>query len=310
MTRPRPGEALARLDLGPVLWSSRSLVAIADPAGTITDANPAFRRLADELIGGPIADLVGADQGAAFRAWLAAAGPAWQARSWGIFPDADGVPLDFRISTSRDAGGALVLVAEPMLTDDLAAGLIDVNESLVVEHRRLDRELNRLDRETRLDALTGLANRRAFDRRLAHEVGAALGGRAFSVVAIDIDRFKSINDRFGHAAGDSVLRWLADRLRAAARRRDLVARHGGEEFAAILPDAAPADAAAWAERLRNAMRAAPIPGLDVVVTASFGVAGWRVGESGPAVVERADRALYLAKETGRDRIVIDEPEGE
>lgn len=282
---------------------------IADPAGTVTDANPAFRRLSGTLIGSPIADLVGPGQRTAFRAWLDATGPTWQTQSWGIFPDANGLPLDFRISACRGTAGELIVIAEPLLTDDLSAGLLDVNESLVAEHRRLDRERGRLDRETRLDALTGLANRRAFDSRLAHEVDRAMAGGTFAIVMIDIDRFKPINDRFGHATGDTVLQWLGGRLGAAARRRDFVARYGGEEFVAILPDAAPADAAAWAERLRDVLREARPPGLDVPVTASFGVAAWRGGDTGRAVVERADRGLYLAKDGGRDRVVIAGPEG-
>jgi diguanylate cyclase (GGDEF)-like protein len=305
---PRAGTALAGLDLGPVIWSSRSLVVIADASGAVVDANPAFRKLAGTMIGNPVSDLVSAGQGAAFRAWLNAAGPTWQTRSWGIFPDANGLPRDFRISACRGVADTLVLIGEPLLTDDLTAGLLDVNETLVVEHRRLDRERDRLDRETRLDALTGLANRRAFDDRLAHEVDRTTRGSTFAVVMIDIDRFKSINDRFGHAAGDTVLRWLGERLGAAARRGDFVARYGGEEFIAILPDAAPGNAVVWAERLRQVIRAAPPPPLEEIVTASFGVAAWTAGDTGPTVVDRADRGLYLAKTGGRDRVVVGDHE--
>lgn len=281
---------------------------IGDASGTMTDANPAFHKVAATMIGTPIADLVGAGQRPAFRAWLDATGSTWQARAWGIFPDADGMPRDFHIAACRGIAGELVLIAEPLLTDDLSAGLIDVNETLLVEHRRLDRERGRLDRETRLDALTGLANRRAFDSRLSHEVDRTTGGATFAVVMIDIDRFKSINDRLGHAAGDTVLRWLGERLGAATRRGDFVARYGGEEFVAILRNAGPADAAAWAERLRHVIREVPPPGLDEVVTASLGVAGWSSGDTGRAVMDRADRGLYLAKDGGRDRVVVVEHE--
>lgn len=304
----RAGAALDGLDLGPVVWMSRALVMIAGPTGTLVDANPSFREHAGAMIGRPIWDLVGAGQEDAFRAWVDAAGPTWTARSWGILPDADGLPRDFRIAACRGSD-RLVLIAEPLMTDDVAAALLDVNETLVVEHRRLDRERSRLDRETRLDALTGLANRRAFDGRLAHEAERAALGATFAVVMIDVDRFKALNDRFGHAAGDTVLQWLGERLGATARRGDFVARYGGEEFVAILPGAALGDAAAWAERLRNVIREEPPPGLAQSVTASLGVAAWSSGDTGRTVVERADRGLYMAKAGGRDRVAVVEHEG-
>jgi diguanylate cyclase (GGDEF)-like protein len=204
--------------------------------------------------------------------------------------------------------GALVLIGEPLGTEDISAALFGVNETLVVEHRRLDRERSRLDRVMSLDALTGIANRRAFDQRLAYEVARAVAGATFSVVMIDIDHFKAVNDRFGHPTGDAVLRWLGERLEQAARRGDFVARYGGEEFVAILPDATTTNAAAWAERLRTAIRSERPPGVDMPITASLGVAGWAAGETGQAVVDRADRGLYVAKEGGRDRVaVVHEP---
>lgn len=307
-TLPRAGAALDGLDLGPVVWMSNALVLIADATGTLTDANPAFRRLAGSLIGKPVADLVGGGQADAFRTWLNEAGPTWRAGIWGILPGVDGLPRDFRLAACRGDSALLVLIGEPLMTDDVAAALLDVNEALVVEHRRLDRERGRLDRETRIDALTGLANRRAFDSRLAHEVDRTTRGATFAVVMIDIDHFKGFNDRFGHATGDAVLGWLGERLRAMARRGDFVARYGGEEFVAILPDTLPGDAAAWAERLRGAIRAEPPPGLTECVTASFGVAGWHLDDSGPAVVGRADRGLYDAKAGGRDRVAVVEDE--
>ena len=198
----------------------------------------------------------------------------------------------------------LVLIGEPLATEDISAALLDMNEKLVVEHRRLDRERSRLNRMVQLDPLTGLANRRAFDERLAFEVVRAIAGASFSVVMIDIDHFKSVNDRFGHPAGDAVLRWLGERLGTAARRGDFVARYGGEEFVAILPDATTADAAAWGERLRLVIGGERPPGVDVSVTASFGVAAWSAGEIGQAIVDRADRGLYMAKEGGRDRVAV------
>jgi diguanylate cyclase (GGDEF)-like protein len=304
MSLPPAAGALAAVDLGPVVWSSRSLVIIADVTGTIVNANPAVAELSGTLIGTPVAGLVGAGQAAAFRAWLAAIGRTWQTGTWGILPDANELPRDVRIAACRGPGNSLVLIGELVLTTDLSVALLDVNETLVVEHRRLNRERGRLDRETRLDAMTGVANRRAFDSRLAHEMDRTTRGATFAVVMVDIDRFKSVNDQFGHATGDAVLRWLGKRLRDAARRVDFVARYGGEEFVAILPDATATNATVWAERLRLSIRATPPPGLDVVVTASLGVAGWGSGDTGESVVARADRGLYLAKAGGRDRVAM------
>jgi diguanylate cyclase (GGDEF)-like protein len=299
---------LAGVDLVSVVWSSRSVVVIADVTGTIVDTNAAFARLAGGRWLGRSVSALPDGQEAAFEAWVAGISSSWDRRAWGLFPDADGVPRDVLISACRTGDGLLVLIGEPLGTEDISAALFGVNETLVVEHRRLDRERSRLDRVMSLDALTGIANRRAFDQRLAYEVARAVAGATFSVVMIDIDHFKAVNDRFGHPTGDAVLRWLGERLEIAARRGDFVARYGGEEFVAILPDATTTNAAAWAERLRTAIRSDRPPGVDRPVTASLGVAAWAAGETGQAVVDRADRGLYVAKDGGRDRVaVVHEP---
>lgn len=304
---PADAAPLANLDLGPVIWFSHLIVLVADASGELVDVNPEFRRLADIPIGAPVADIVGVGQRPAFREWVDALGPRWKTHTWGVLPDDRGMPRDVRITGCRDASGRVVLIGERLQTDDLSAALLDVNETLVAEHRRLARERKRLDQEVRLDALTGLANRRSFDRRLAHEIERAKRSGRFAIVMIDIDHFKAINDRFGHAAGDRVLRWFGERLRAAARQGDFVGRYGGEEFVAILPDAGAEGAMAWAERLRAVMRTLPAP-VEWAVTASIGVAAWSHGETGGAVVSRADRGLYAAKSSGRDRVVVVEPD--
>jgi diguanylate cyclase (GGDEF)-like protein len=295
---------LRGIDLQAVVWASDSLVClVTDPAWTIVAANPAFARRANgDAIGRSLATLVGEGQAHAFDSWLRALGPAWETRTWGILPDAHKMPLDFRVSACRQMDGAIVLIGERLMVDDVASALMDVHEDMVREHRRIDRERGRLDRMSQEDALTGVANRRAFDMRLAAEVREGGLDAAFAIVMLDLDHFKDLNDRHGHPVGDAVLRWVGGLLRMAARRSDFVARYGGEEFVAILRDAGLNDAMAWAERLRLAIRAELPPDVPEAVTASLGVAAWRPGESAGDVVSRADQALYRAKRGGRDRV--------
>lgn len=166
---------------------------------------------------------------------------------------------------------------------------------------------------TRQDSLTGLANRRKFDELLSLEVGRATRyGRPMSIVMIDLDRFKEINDTHGHQAGDHVLREAAEILRRSVRKQDMVARYGGEEIAILMPETPMPHAALVAERLRIALASAAIPwrGVALRVTASFGV----IGSPGMPVVEPAemvrlaDRAMYRAKSLGRNRVALARPD--
>jgi diguanylate cyclase (GGDEF)-like protein len=160
-------------------------------------------------------------------------------------------------------------------------------EQLRVEHEQVSRSA-----ET--DALTGVANRRAFDHALARHADGA-GGGLTAVLVIDLDKFKPLNDTFGHAAGDHALQTVAAILARHIRGGDLLARTGGDEFCALLADSDTADAAQVGERIVHAVRE-----LNLGVTLSVGVA------AGPGMavrntVERADRAMYAAKTAGGDR---------
>ncbi|MFN3145552.1 MAG: diguanylate cyclase [Paracoccaceae bacterium] len=162
------------------------------------------------------------------------------------------------------------------------------------------------------DPLTGLYNRRYALQRLERIARAALAnGRPFAVMVLDIDRFKRVNDSYGHAAGDEVLKIVAERLRASLRQSDMVARIGGEEFLVVLPDTNPQRARRRAERLRRAVGRTPVvlPGDrgSITVTLSIGVAlgGQPDAATTPFLtVEHADRALYTAKSDGRNQVIV------
>lgn len=157
------------------------------------------------------------------------------------------------------------------------------------------------------DGLTGLHNRRYLDNHLKVLIERAVArGRPLSVCITDIDRFKSVNDTYGHDAGDDVLREFARRLRATVRGADLACRYGGEEFVVIMPDT-PADmAAAIAERLRTSVEGQAFSlGEKVLgITASMGIASLNLqGDTPEALLKRADNALYQAKSNGRNQVV-------
>jgi diguanylate cyclase len=169
----------------------------------------------------------------------------------------------------------------------------------------LEKTLNQATRDALTDGLTGLANRRAFDAALRD--AAAQSGRDASLLLLDIDHFKVINDTYGHQAGDEALRLIGQTIAAMVRHTDLAARYGGEEFAVLLPATGRAGALALAEALRAgiaARRLALGDGAPVSVTVSVGAASFEPGETPAAWVARADVALYLAKQAGRDRAIF------
>ena len=163
------------------------------------------------------------------------------------------------------------------------------------------------------DPLTGVWNRRQFDVALTSEIDrVARAGEPALVLMIDIDHFKSVNDTHGHAAGDVVLKEVAQALRECIRPMDTLARVGGEEFAMILPNCPPSFGHAVAERVRAKVQRRWVevaPGETISVTVSIGGAfapQW-VRSSAPLWVERADQQLYLAKQSGRNRACLEKP---
>ncbi|MDF2232803.1 GGDEF domain-containing protein [Albimonas sp. CAU 1670] len=184
---------------------------------------------------------------------------------------------------------------------ELAAARAQISE--------LTDELQELRENAYLDHLTGLANRRRFDGTLELAIHEAPAQGPLCLVICDLDHFKRINDGFGHAVGDSVLKQFARLLRQNVQGKDTAARYGGEEFALILPKTERLGARHVAERVRQelAARAFVVSGTRKrlgTVTASLGVAEWRPGETAAEFVARADAALYKAKNTGRNRVIV------
>ncbi|MFM2043204.1 MAG: hypothetical protein RLY86_1780 [Pseudomonadota bacterium] len=193
--------------------------------------------------------------------------------------------------------------------------LARVNRFIAARSRSAARELRRVQSELlaanqRLetlashDALTGLVNRRGLMHRLEQErARCARTGSTFSLLLIDLDHFKAVNDSYGHQTGDAVLVEAGRRIALGLRLPDLAARHGGEEFAVLLADTEFDNALVVAERIRSRIRETPIrvEGAPILITASIGVTAWQ-GEWDriEAVMSRADQALYAAKDRGRD----------
>jgi diguanylate cyclase (GGDEF)-like protein/PAS domain S-box-containing protein len=200
----------------------------------------------------------------------------------------------------REPRGSAVLVERERVTQTLGEHL-----ALALANFRL-RDIMR--EQSSRDPLTDLYNRRFMEETLYRELRrAAREDGSVGVLMIDLDRFKALNDAFGHATGDVALRTIADYLKAGIRGGDVACRYGGEEFVVILPKASLADAVQRAEALRDGLRSLENPSGEAVptVTISVGVAAFpNQGLSSDEVLAAADRALYRAKAAGRNRVVV------
>jgi diguanylate cyclase (GGDEF)-like protein len=223
--------------------------------------------------------------------WLAALMPA--ARNLAVVPlVADGVVGVLVVETAGRPGARIA--HRVIATTERYAG----HAALAMRNANL---LAKVQRMAVTDGLTQLANRRAFDGSLDRELGrAARTDGRLSVVLLDIDHFKLLNDNHGHVVGDSVLRQIAAALAQCGREYDTIARYGGEEFAAVLPGCSTGLAMQVAERLREAVETAP---SEVKVTASAGVATYPYdGIDVASLLSAADRALYASKRSGRNQV--------
>lgn len=191
---------------------------------------------------------------------------------------------------------------------DIAARVVDgirLQQANARLAEQLRSHLQIVEEEAATDPLTGVLNRRALDRLLARELDRCeMQGGMASVLALDLDHFKAINDTHGHSVGDDALRAVARRIRAQLRQSDHLARLGGEEFVVFLPGASLDKALEIAERLRACVAESPLVDEPrVAVTVSIGVAPFRPGDRGAELLARADAAAYAAKRAGRDRVV-------
>jgi diguanylate cyclase (GGDEF)-like protein len=248
---------------------------------------------ADQLLGRDIKDLVHPDDARESARW-----PSLSVLRHRMRKAEGGFRwVDSRCRTLADASGGRLCVSRDVHDEELAR-----RRAEDAERRGLE-----LERLARTDVLTGLANRRQAQEFLTRESRRAdRHGYSLSVALLDIDHFKSVNDRFGHPVGDRVLAQAGRQLRRSLRDEDLVARWGGEEFLVVLPHVPLASALICTERLRHcvarpAERGEPLE--QGVVTLSAGVAELQRGEAWHELIDRADRALYRAKAEGRDRAV-------
>lgn len=220
---------------------------------------------------------------------------------------------DLERDLSEDAMRQLAqrLLAETRRMQDTNRQLEKKLEASRDDIAALQRDLDDVRRESMLDPLTKIANRKSFDEGLAGAIDDAKRTRApLSLVLVDIDYFKKFNDTYGHQTGDQVLRLVAMTLKSNIKGRDLAARYGGEEFVAVLPSTDLDGAVIAAENVRKAIQAKELLKRSTNeklgrITASFGVAMFRADDNASSLIERADRCLYAAKRAGRNRVVAE-----
>jgi two-component system cell cycle response regulator len=216
------------------------------------------------------------------------------------------------LETTEDKVEGLDAGADDYITKPINFAELEARVNSLLRIKALQRELadanTALLRVSQTDGLTGLDNRRHLEERLQEMFDhAARLNEPLACMMCDVDHFKSVNDTHGHQAGDAVLRQVADILRSTAREIDRVGRYGGEEFLVLLPGASAADGAAFAERVRTAIESCEFTyeGGSLRRTISAGVSAWPdpLVPHREALIKAADDALYVAKESGRNRVV-------
>lgn len=206
--------------------------------------------------------------------------------------------------------GADDFIAKPFNQAELRAR-VNVGCRITHLHEALAEKINKLESATvtisrlaRTDELTGLHNRRSFNESFTLALSAARRhNHPLSLISIDLDHFKTVNDTCGHTIGDLVLKEFADLLKEMVRVEDIASRWGGEEFIVLLPDTTREAAYTLAERIRSSFEKQSSSAAPLAVTASFGVVQLQNGENEDDLIRRVDNALYAAKKEGRNRVV-------
>ncbi len=212
----------------------------------------------------------------------------------------------YKLSIENESLGEIVLSRRRRFSDDELASLEHLLCSLLYPLRNA-LQYQRMVQCARLDPLTGIQNRAALDSETERHVQLAHRHKTpLAMIVIDIDHFKNINDTYGHTFGDLVLRVLAQRVSRCMRTSDHIFRFGGEEFVLLLPSTDLDGARLLAERIRETLDAHPVTQGDkqATVTVSMGVANLRPNERSDGLFERADSALYEAKNAGRNRVTV------
>jgi diguanylate cyclase (GGDEF)-like protein/PAS domain S-box-containing protein len=315
--------------LGSFLATAESIVVVeCDAEGRIVSHSPNFPGLlgltAEALRGRSLDDFVAPNEGGESIRALAELTRAADELHQVSFQNANGKRTIFRCRIELAANG-IYLVGEASRASDraLQALLQSMNDELTETTRELQRttiegerraaELEmtceRLREQARRDGLTGLYNRHHLFESLAGEIERARRGlQRVSIVMLDLDHFKLINDTHGHLTGDAVLRATATLIDTNIRPYDIPVRYGGEEFIVILPSTGEEQASLVAERLRRSIERLVVDTCELPISASLGIAEWHKGEPSEAFVARADHALYTAKHAGRNRVVVASPD--
>jgi two-component system cell cycle response regulator len=214
----------------------------------------------------------------------------------------------FDIATVGDVAGYGRFQISDQFSRVILLGAVTALNVFIVSGLQTQRRLSNAD------ALTGAFNRRFLEHYLRHELARATRHRSSLAVAmVDVDNFKHLNDEFGHASGDRVLKHVAQQLEAAVRRTDLVARYGGEEFVVVLPESNASQAMMRMERIRESIASAALPlekhkartsQANMKITISIGIASWpEDGKTSAELISSADRRMYEAKKRGRNMTV-------
>lgn len=290
---------------------SSDIVVVVDANGRFLDTNATGDLLIHQLVPDAPHDLLGVPARATLQAWLPEDGVT--DGEYELSVDGRDVIFDVRVIDLVGSGGRprgwVYIVRDVTDVAERRRELGEVTIRLVEEEEKTKRLEHDLIIQANHDPLTGLHNRRYLVERLTEEIERAEFDGSLSVIMLDIDDFKSVNEVYGHVVGDELLAAVASGLSETVRSRDVLARYGGVEFVLVLPGATSEQACARAEQLRLSCGAIAIAGPDGPVsrTISAGVATCPGAGSTPsAILSAADQALYIAKATGRDRVSVAE----